>query len=193
MFITRPGLTPRSREKYALGVSRTIDTFANLYLSNHLQIFETTTEPHTYAAFAKYSRVGKSQVEPLTPAKSDKNVAINAFKQFFKQETGKDWEERTDGKMAAPKTDEDGNLLPAHQGWYALEGTGNLFTDWMKAYQAPNESVDDGSAPNDLPAPAFTKACLAENGLVKADHAESDHTKADITGAAAFLENAGEL
>lgn len=137
--------------------------------------------------------MGKSQVEPLTPAKSDKEVAINAFKQFFKQETGKDWEERADGKMATPKTDKDGNLLPAHQGWYALEGTGNLFTDWMKTYQAPNESADDVSTQNDLPVTAPTEAGLAGNGLMETDHAENSHAKADLTEAASSLENAGEV
>lgn len=92
--------------------------------------------------------MGKSNVEPLTPAKSDKTLAIKAFKEFFKQQTGKNWEERADEKVPAPKTDKDGKLLPVQEGWYALEANGNLFTDWMKAYQGPDESENKDSVAN---------------------------------------------
>lgn len=102
--------------------------------------------------------MGQSKVEPLTPAKSDKPLAIKAFKEFFKRETGKDWEHRADGRMPAPKTDKDGNILPAQQGWYAIESTGNLFTDWMKAYQPTEESADNTTV---------------ANGPAEADHTEA--------------------
>lgn len=108
--------------------------------------------------------MGKAHVQPLTPAKSDKTLAIKAFKEFFKQATGKDWKDRADGKLPDPKTDKDGNILPPQEGWYTLEGTGNLFTDWMKSYQAPDESEDKHSATGDLPATSGTEAELAENG-----------------------------
>lgn len=139
----------RSREKYLLGVSRDIFLYWKLACTEtHLQIFETIAEPHTYSAFAKYSRVGKSTVELLTPAKADKALAIKAFKEFFERQTGKKWEERADGKAPPPKTDKDGNGLPVHEGWYALEATGNWFTDWMKAYKTPSDSADNDTAAN---------------------------------------------
>lgn len=84
----------------------------------------------------------------MTPAKTDKALAIKSFRKFFEQKTGKKWEDRADGKVPSPKTDKDGNCLPAHEGWYALENTGNLFTDWIKAYVGPGDPVDNDAAAN---------------------------------------------
>lgn len=82
----------------------------------------------------------------LSPPKQEKDIAINAFKDFFLEYTGKNWEDRANGMIPAPKTDKDGNFVPVHEGWYAIENTGNLFTDWMKAYEAPEDVTEDGSA-----------------------------------------------
>lgn len=46
---------------------------------------------------------------------------MDKFKQFFKERTGKEWEERANGKMPPPKNDPDGNSLPVQEGWFYLE------------------------------------------------------------------------
>jgi hypothetical protein len=96
-----------------------------------MQIFEEFSQPPTYSTWAKYSRVGTSRVEELAPLKSDVATAVNAFKQFFKAETGKDWEDRSDVKLPSPKTDSQGTVLPPHQGWYFYKSQDNMFTSYL--------------------------------------------------------------
>lgn len=99
-----------------------------------------TSEPATYSTWAKYSRVGTSRVEELTPAKSDMALAIQMFKEFFKAKTGKDWEDRNDGKLPIPKADEQGNILPIHEGWYIYESQDNIFTTFLMQAGPSGES-----------------------------------------------------
>lgn len=72
-----------------------------------------------------------SRVEELTLAKSDLASAIEAFRQFFKVNTGKNWEDRKDGQFPTLKTDEQGNVLPAHEGWWIWENQDNIFTSYL--------------------------------------------------------------
>ncbi len=72
-----------------------------------------------------------SRVEELTPGKSDLASAIEAFRQFFKVNTGKNWEDRKDGQFPPLKTDEQGNVLPAHEGWWIWESQDNIFTSYL--------------------------------------------------------------
>lgn len=72
-----------------------------------------------------------SRVEELTPAKNDLSSAIEAFRQFFKVNTGKDWEDRKDGQYPPLKIDEQGNVLPAHEGWWIWESQANIFTSYL--------------------------------------------------------------
>jgi hypothetical protein len=58
-------------------------------------------------------------------------TAIDAFKQFFKAEAGKNWEDRNDTELPAPKTDNEGNVLPVHEGWYFYESQDNIFTTFL--------------------------------------------------------------
>ena len=75
--------------------------------------------------------MGTSRVEELTPAKSDMATAVGIFKQFFKTETGKDWEDKNDTKIPSPKTDDQGYVLPAHEDWYFCESHDNIFTSFL--------------------------------------------------------------
>lgn len=86
------------------------------------------------------------KVEVLSLPNDDKNLAIEAFKGFFLQQTGKNWEDRADGKIPSPKTDKEGNLVPSHESWYANENTGNLFTDWIKACKTPDDMAGDAAS-----------------------------------------------
>lgn len=75
--------------------------------------------------------MGTSRVEELTPTKSDMATAVTIFKQFFKTETGKDWEDKNDTNIPSPKTDDQGIVLPAHEGWYFYESQDNIFTSFL--------------------------------------------------------------
>jgi hypothetical protein len=71
-------------------------------------------------------------------------TAVDAFKQFFKAEAGKDWEDKNDASLPTPKTDNDGNVLPAHQGWYYYESQQNIFTSFIMQ-AGPSGGSTDGS------------------------------------------------
>jgi hypothetical protein len=94
-----------------------------------------------YSAYAKYSQVGKSYVDILAPPKKEKSRAIKAFKEFFLTQTGKEWDNRADGQLPAPKVDKEGNPVP--EGWYVYEDTSSMFSNWMKAYQPPSAPEED--------------------------------------------------
>lgn len=79
-------------------------------------------------------------MDELASPKKDKSLAINAFKEFFLAQTGKEWENRSDGQIPAPRVDKDGN--PASEGWYSYEDTSSLFTNWIKAYQPPTHPTE---------------------------------------------------
>ncbi|KAJ5291679.1 hypothetical protein N7478_000930 [Penicillium angulare] len=81
-------------------------------------IFKSMQKPETYSVYAKYSRVGKSEVTVLAPPKSSLTVAKTKFKELFLLQTGKEWEDRTDSTLPPPKKDDEGNSLPFHEGWY---------------------------------------------------------------------------
>ncbi|KAJ5167018.1 uncharacterized protein N7482_005799 [Penicillium canariense] len=109
-----------------------------------LAIFETTSQPHTYSTWSKYSRVGTSRIEELTPPKSDVVLATNIFKKFFKVETGKEWDDKNDDKLPMPKTDAQGNPLPVHEGWYSYESKTSMLTSFIMQVGQP---VGSNSAP----------------------------------------------
>lgn len=88
--------------------------------------------------------MGVSSVEQLAPPKSDLTLATTTFKKFFKLQTGKEWEDRADGEFPGPKTDPDGNLLPAHEGWYTFEDKTSIFTKFIR--EAPQPSASSGRA-----------------------------------------------
>lgn len=70
-------------------------------------------------------------MQELAPPKSDMAAAVDAFKQFFKAQAGKAWEDRNDASLPTPKTDNEGNVLPAHEGWYFYESQDNIFTTFI--------------------------------------------------------------
>jgi hypothetical protein len=61
---------------------------------------------------------------------------VQKFKQFFKEQTGKEWDERANGKMPPPKTDLNGNSLPVHQGWFYLEEKTTILGAFLREPQS---------------------------------------------------------
>ncbi|KAJ5793757.1 hypothetical protein N7457_000356 [Penicillium paradoxum] len=100
-----------------------------------LTVFESIAEPHTYSTYAKFSRVGTSNIDLLVGPKGKLESAVNRFKQFFKEQTGKEWDERANGKMPPPKTDADGKSLPFHEGWFYLEEKTTLLGAYLRDSQ----------------------------------------------------------
>ncbi|EPS25207.1 hypothetical protein PDE_00139 [Penicillium oxalicum 114-2] len=131
--LVRQGKAPRTREKIRLA------------------IFESSTTPRSYSTWTKYSRVGISRVDELTSPKSDLATAIGRFKDFFNAHTGKTWEDRDDDSPPIPKKDDQGNVLPTHNGWYIYQSQENVFTRFL---MQPGPSVGDSrqSVPNIHPA-----------------------------------------
>ncbi|KAJ5126978.1 hypothetical protein N7448_007757 [Penicillium atrosanguineum] len=120
--IVRQNVAPRPRSKFRIGV------------------FQSLSKPPCYSTYAKYSQLGTSYVDELALPRKDKDVAICAFKKFFLAQTGKEWGNRSDGQIPAPKADKDGN--PALEGWYTYEDTSSPFSNWIKAYQPPTPPTE---------------------------------------------------
>ncbi|OQE41089.1 hypothetical protein PENCOP_c005G03952 [Penicillium coprophilum] len=110
-----------------------------------LTIFESIAEPHTYSTYAKFSRVGTSNVEILAGSRCKLELAVDKFKQFFQEKTGKEWDERANGKMPPPKSDPDGKILPVHQGWLYLEEKTTIIGAFLRESQktSPQRSTAD--------------------------------------------------
>ncbi|KAG0154841.1 hypothetical protein PDIDSM_412 [Penicillium digitatum] len=102
-----------------------------------LTLFETTAEPPTYSTYAKFSRIGASNVELLAGPRCNLELAVEKFKQFFEEQTGKEWDERASGKMPATKKDPDGNSLPIHEGWFYLEEKATILGTFLRGPQSP--------------------------------------------------------
>ncbi|KAJ5188284.1 hypothetical protein N7472_007298 [Penicillium cf. griseofulvum] len=100
-----------------------------------LTLFESVAEPHTYSTYTKFSRVGTSNVELLAGPKCKLELAVDKFKEFFKEQTGKEWDERANGTMPPPKTDQEGNGLPAHEGWFYLEEKTTILGTFLREFQ----------------------------------------------------------
>ncbi|KAL2855822.1 hypothetical protein BJY01DRAFT_203795 [Aspergillus pseudoustus] len=83
-----------------------------------LKIFQTLTSPHTYATHISWSRLGPSKTDLLAPLGSSLETAMVAFKQFFKNQTGTEWDDRMTAAAPPPKKDAEGNTLPPHRGWF---------------------------------------------------------------------------
>lgn len=61
---------------------------------------------------------------------------MDKFKQFFKEQTGKEWDERANGKMPPPKKDVDGNSLPVNEGWFYLEEKTTILGAFLREPQS---------------------------------------------------------
>ncbi|KAL2006632.1 hypothetical protein VTN00DRAFT_9300 [Thermoascus crustaceus] len=89
--------------------------------AQQLQLYELNAEPHVYATYIEYSRVGTSASDLLAPPGSTFEFAMSAFKKFFKIKTGMRWEERVNDKLPEPKKDAEGNPLPEDEGSFRYE------------------------------------------------------------------------
>ncbi|PTU23149.1 hypothetical protein P175DRAFT_0475098, partial [Aspergillus ochraceoroseus IBT 24754] len=89
-------------------------------------------EPHVYAAHVKYSWVRVSKSKLLTPVGVPLDSALHAFKEGFKKETGKEWDERADSAIPPPKRDSNGKLLPSHEGWFSYDDRSGLLSSFLR-------------------------------------------------------------
>ncbi|KAJ6109322.1 hypothetical protein N7486_001556 [Penicillium sp. IBT 16267x] len=117
-----------------------------------LAIFQSNETPPTYSAYVKYSRVGKSNISILAPPKSSFTLAKAGFESFFLLQTGIEWDNRMDSTLRPPKMNDEGDVLPPHEGWYTFEA-GSIMTAYMKRPSKPRASPevpqaipDDGDA-----------------------------------------------
>jgi hypothetical protein len=97
-----------------------------------------------YSTYIKFSRTGKSSVEVLSPPRKSVQLAVNIFKMHFKIHTGKEWEDRADGKIPPAKKDADGSPLPAHTGWFFLEEQRSILGSFMMGSQNTDSRAADG-------------------------------------------------
>ncbi|OJI91039.1 hypothetical protein ASPTUDRAFT_26514 [Aspergillus tubingensis CBS 134.48] len=103
-----------------------------------VRVYESNKEPHFYATHLEYSRIGKQQSQLLTPLKADRDFAVTAFKETFKNKTGKEWEERLDDVLPEGKRDTVGKLLPPHQNWFYYEDRAGLLSNFLRGVDAPD-------------------------------------------------------
>lgn len=74
---------------------------------------------------------------------------MEKFKQFFKDQTGKEWDERANGKMPHPKRDVDGNSLPVHEGWFYLEEKTTILGAFLREPQSTSCEESTGRIASD--------------------------------------------
>lgn len=124
-----------AREKYQLSVSKNwfVEASYEEIINWWGQVFETIAEPHVYSTYIKSSRPGKSTVDLLTTPKSTLESAVAKFRSFFKQETGKEWEDKDDGLVPPPKVGPDGGSLPVYEGWFSLEEKRSLLSEFLRS------------------------------------------------------------
>ncbi|OJZ88441.1 hypothetical protein ASPFODRAFT_205562 [Aspergillus luchuensis CBS 106.47] len=103
-----------------------------------VRVYESNREPHVYATHLEYSRIGKQQSQLLTPLKADRDFAVTAFKETFKDKTGKEWEGRLDDILPEGKRDTDGKLLPPHQNWFYYGDRAGLLSNFLRGVDAPD-------------------------------------------------------
>ncbi|RAL07179.1 BRCT domain protein [Aspergillus homomorphus CBS 101889] len=99
----------------------------------HIKIYESKDEPHVYTTHFEYSRAGTSSFKLLTPLGTNLKTAMGAFEAKFKSKAGTDWANRSDGIVPLPKLDEEGNQLPAHQGWYYYEDNRSILSRYLQS------------------------------------------------------------
>lgn len=104
-----------------------------------LQVYESNGEPRVYAAYVKYSRVGKATTHLLAPLGSSLDLAMKSFKEFFRLRTGRGWDQRFDETPVPPMKDVEGNTLPAHEGWYQHENQMGLLASFLR--NGPGETA----------------------------------------------------
>ncbi|KAJ9294333.1 hypothetical protein DTO271G3_6908 [Paecilomyces variotii] len=118
--LVRPTPVTGRNEKYQLKYHHLHALIERPY-AKQPQLYESNAEPHVYATYVKYSRIGKSGTELVAPRGSSFDIAMKAYKKFFKIKTGKNWDERFDGKLPEAKKDIQGNVLPPDEGWFRHE------------------------------------------------------------------------
>ncbi|KGO72652.1 hypothetical protein PITC_056380 [Penicillium italicum] len=148
-----------------------------------LTLFESNAKPHTYSTYAKYSRVGTSNVELLAGPRCKLELAVEKFKQFFKEQTGKEWDERASGKMPAPKRDPDGNSLPVHEGWFYLEEKTTILGAFLREPQRTGFQESTGHIAHEGIKKNGIKDKMANHQVEDGGEDEGEDEGADESGA----------
>ncbi|PGH10014.1 anthranilate synthase/indole-3-glycerol phosphate synthase/phosphoribosylanthranilate isomerase [Blastomyces parvus] len=114
-----------------------------------LQLYESDSSPRTYAAFVKYTRVGRAGSAFLAPTGSTWEIAFTAFAKFFKAKCGKKWGEKMDGTEPLPQKDGEGCVLPPSENWFRFEpqkgiqaGTGKSSSSTALAEQGKSKEAE---------------------------------------------------
>ncbi|KAJ5729105.1 uncharacterized protein N7483_003613 [Penicillium malachiteum] len=137
----KPYVDEESKETWDVSLHRTRENGKSEKL--RLAIFQSSKEPYTYATFVKYTRVGKSNISRIAPAKCTLAVAQKAFKDFFALQAGLQWDKKMECAMVSPKKDSEGNALPPHEGWYHMQSGRSILSAYM------NEPMSSSSIPDD--------------------------------------------
>ncbi|KAL4786348.1 hypothetical protein BJX76DRAFT_355253 [Aspergillus varians] len=103
---------------YSATLVRPSNTAGNTKETVQIKVYETIEAPHTYATHLRFSHRGSSKTGFLAPLYSSLDTAVVAFKNCFKAQTGKEWEDRLNEIAPSPKEDENGNTEPRHRGWF---------------------------------------------------------------------------
>ncbi|EGC47303.1 BRCT domain-containing protein [Histoplasma capsulatum var. duboisii H88] len=93
-----------------------------------LQLYESDSNPHTYATFVEYSCVGRTGSAFLAPTESTWEIALEAFTKFFKAKCGKQWEKRMASTEPLPRKDREGCVLPSSENWFRWCGLEMQYT-----------------------------------------------------------------
>jgi hypothetical protein len=121
--------------------------------------------------------VGKSTIEVLALPKSTIEIARVKFNNFFIEKTGKEWEERDDGQMSAPKVGSDGQTLPIHEGWFCLERKRNLLGDYLRGTRAvsPQETDDQLGCDDNEPESGDEDVSMEDQGNTAESGADGEN------------------
>ncbi|GAD98380.1 BRCT domain protein [Paecilomyces variotii No. 5] len=170
-----------------------------------LKLYESNAEPHVYATYVKYSRIGKSATELVAPRGSGFDLAMAAYKKFFKIKTGKDWDDRFDGSLPEARKDPEGNALPPDEGWFRHElPTGLLASLFMPKVPAaasllPCSSEENGQSPDrvqvvvpGLPVDAPEEPKERDSGVALADKGD-DHIGGEDSSPEEDIESVTEV
>ncbi|KAE8380533.1 hypothetical protein BDV26DRAFT_290284 [Aspergillus bertholletiae] len=123
----------RANVKGSLGADRERKT-GSITLGHH--VYTDMTTALIYKAMLVRQTITKRnekfQLTILAPSGSSLDTARAAFERFFEDYTGTSWMLRENRTLPQPKRDDEGNLLPPHEGWYIYKATANIFLDFIQ-------------------------------------------------------------
>ncbi|KAL4879418.1 hypothetical protein BJY04DRAFT_95708 [Aspergillus karnatakaensis] len=116
---------------HLVNLSRPADPDRKRMETIELKIFETREAPHTYATHIRMSISGPCKTALLAPIGSTLQTAMVAFKDYFKAQNGREWDDRYSDEGPAPRVDAEGNAEPPHKGWFRFDSRRPLWMEWL--------------------------------------------------------------